>query len=34
VTDIAPEFRAALEHGRAMDAAAGIAYALGEVSRD
>ena len=34
VTDIAPEFRAAIERGRAMNAAAGIAYALGEVSRD
>jgi predicted ATPase/class 3 adenylate cyclase len=34
--DIAPEFRAALERGRAMDLAVGIAYALGEreISRD
>ena len=34
--DIAPEFRAAFERGRAMPTAAGIAYALGErgISRD
>jgi predicted ATPase/class 3 adenylate cyclase len=35
-SDIAPQFSAALERGRAMDTAEGIAYALGEqeVSRD